>query len=112
MMSHWQTKGKRQRRSFIQYIQARSSNVFHNDKCITYRIFKEVFEYELHLTLLPERLRILFTKFRLGNTKRLLCGIVLKQAGGSILIEIKGIVLCVMEMRLGMNFIYCFNVTL
>ena len=51
------------------YIQTWSSNVFHNDKCITYGIFKEVFEFESYLTLLPERLRIFFTQFRLGNTK-------------------------------------------
>ena len=43
--------------------------VFHNDKCITWRIFKEVFEFDQYLTLLPERLRIIFTKFRLANTK-------------------------------------------
>ena len=52
-----------------EYIQTWSSNVLHNDKCITYRIFKEVFEFESYLTLLPERLRILFTQFRLTNTK-------------------------------------------
>ena len=52
-----------------EYIQTWSSNVLHNDKCITYRIFKEVFEFESYLTLLPERLRIIFTQFRLCNTK-------------------------------------------
>ena len=52
-----------------EYSQTWSANVFHDDKCITYRIFKEVFEFESYLTLLPERLRILFTQFRLGNTK-------------------------------------------
>ena len=52
-----------------EYIQTWSSNVFHNVNCITYRIFKEVFEFESYLTLLPERLRILFTQFRLTNTK-------------------------------------------
>ena len=31
--------------------------------------FKEVFEFESYLTFLPERLRIIFTQFRLGNTK-------------------------------------------
>ena len=90
-----------------EYIQTWSSNVFHNDKCITYRIFKEVFEFESYLTLLPDRLRILFTQLRLVTQNCLL-----KQADGSILIDMKGIVLCVIEMRLGMNFIYCFNVTL
>ena len=34
---------------------------------IMYRIFKEVFEFEPYLTLLPER--IIFTQFMLGNTK-------------------------------------------
>ena len=38
-----------------------SSNVFHNETCIIYRIFKEVFEFEPYLTLLPKRLRINFT---------------------------------------------------
>ena len=47
-----------------EYIQTWTSNVFHNDQCI-----KEVFEFEPYLTLLPERLRINFTKFMLGNTK-------------------------------------------
>ena len=82
--------------------------MFHNEKCITYKIFKEVFEFESYLTLLPERLGILFTQFRLGNTFKQ----AFKQADGSIWIAMKGIVLCVTEMRLGMNFIYCFNVTL
>ena len=45
------------------------SNVFHNDKCVTYRIFKEVFEFEPYLTLLPEMLRIIFTQLRPGNRK-------------------------------------------
>ena len=53
--------------TLLNVIQTWSSNVFH--KCITYRIFKEVFEFESYLTLLPERLRILFTQLRLGNTK-------------------------------------------
>ena len=55
------------------------------------------------MTLLPDRLRIIFTQFRL-----------LEQADGSILIAMKGIVLCVIEMKWeGVNLIYfCFNVTL
>ena len=50
-----------------EYIQTWLSNVFHNDKCITNRIFKDAFEFESYLTLLPERLRIIFTQF--SNTK-------------------------------------------
>ena len=45
-------------------------NVYHNYKCITYRLFKEVFEFEPYITLLPERSRNVFTQFRLGNTKK------------------------------------------
>ena len=49
-------------------------------------------------------IRIVTSGLGLGNT-------LLKQADDFILIDMKGIVLCVIEMRLGMNFIYCFNVT-
>ena len=46
------------------------SNVWHFPNVVNHnRIFKEVFEFESFLTMLPERLRILFTQFRLGNTK-------------------------------------------
>ena len=55
-----------------EYIQTWSSNVFHDDKCIAYIIFKEVFEFESYLTLLPERLRIIFTQFRLVTQNCLL----------------------------------------
>ena len=54
-----------------EYIQTRSSNVLRNDKCITHRIFKEVFKFEPYLKLLPERLRIIVIQCRLGNTKLL-----------------------------------------
>ena len=67
-MFKWQNDCLKIRR-YDEYIQTWSSNVFHNDQCISNTICKEVFEFEPYLTLLPDRLRISFTQFRLGNTK-------------------------------------------
>ena len=94
-------------RLHAEYIQTWLSNVFYNDNCITYRIFRDVFEFKPYLTLLPERLRIVL--LNLGWVTQ---NCLLKQADGSIWIAMKGIVLWVTEMRLEMDFIYCFNVTL
>ena len=90
-----------------EYIQTWSPNAFHNDKCITYRIIKEVFEFEPYLTLLPERLRIIFTEFRLGNaTLRI-------ETGRLFNIDInKRCCTSCNRNDTGMNFVNCFNVTL
>lgn len=67
----------------------------------------EAFQFKPYLIFLPNRLRIIFTQFRVSNTTLFRT---MKQVGGSTFI--KNIVLFVIEMRLVTNLIYYLNITL
>lgn len=47
-----------------QYKQEWNETLLNSNKCLNYRIFKDVFKFEAYLTNLPNKLRIYFTKFR------------------------------------------------
>ena len=51
------------------FIQEWNETMFNNSKCITYRAFKDKFQFENYLVKLPTKLRILFCRFRVSNHK-------------------------------------------
>ena len=52
-----------------QFIQSWFSTVESSNACVNYRIFKNKFELETYLLILPRKHAINFTKFRLANTQ-------------------------------------------
>lgn len=52
-----------------QFIQQWGNNVFNNNKCINYRIFRDNFGLEDYLVSLPMLYKRVFTKFRCRNNK-------------------------------------------
>ena len=52
-----------------QFIQKWSSDLFSNNKCLNYRIFKNELKLEPYLLSLPFNLRLSLTKFRCRNNK-------------------------------------------
>jgi len=52
-----------------QYTQKWSAEIYESNKCINYRMFKDVFVFEKYLTELPCRYSTAFSKFRMCNHK-------------------------------------------